>query len=226
MLRRFALLAGIVIAGSWIGAGPAAAGGPTSALLVAPQTGMTAGLYYTQPEYDKLSELVRGTPSADTGQTDHYRGPGVRITWLIHDVTVWRVDEVYLEADGGPWIATREYGDTGALPDKPVWHRSTDAAALVKLLGAYKLVDPEAVPSVVADLPLTPAAAPAAPAAPPPAPAAASSWVALSGWRWIVPGLLLGAVVAWGAGRWQRRTGSSGSSGEPRWELIDETPRT
>ena len=29
------------------------------------------------------------------------------MTWLIHDVAVWRVDRVYLGDEGGPWIATQ-----------------------------------------------------------------------------------------------------------------------
>ena len=32
----------------------------------------------------------------------HEEGAGVTLTWLIHDVQVWRVDRVYLGAEGGP----------------------------------------------------------------------------------------------------------------------------
>lgn len=221
MLRRFLIVLGALVAVSWAGAVPASAGGPTSALLVAPQTGMTSSLYYKQPEYERLSSLVRGTPSVDDADAmaDHYRGPGVRITWLIHDVTVWRTDEIYVEADGGPWVATREFDDRGALPDKPVWHRSDDPAGLIRLLGSMKLLDPQAVPSIIAEISV-PTPAPAAASTESPSQESGVSWVSLSGWRWMVPGLLLGIGLAWGIGRAQRRTG------EPRWELIDETPRT
>ena len=215
MLRRFLLVAWVLIAVSWVGLVPAAAGGPTSALLVAPQTGMTSALYYTQPEYQQLSDAVRGTPTADEGFAEHYRGPGVRITWLIHDVTVWRTDEVYLEADGGPLIATRENDGGATMPDKQVWHRSDNPTKLVQLLGSRHLLDPEAMPDIFAQIPVpSPSAAAADPSAS--SSATSGSWVALSGWRWIVPGLLLGAglALAW---RWaQRRTGG------PRLELIDE----
>ena len=212
MLRRTMVFAAVLIAASWSGLVPAAAGGPTSALLVAPQSGMTSAMYYTQPEYQQLSDVVRGTATPDEGFAEHYRGPGVRITWLIHDVTVWRTDEVYLQADGGPLIATRESGDGGVLPDKQVWHRSDDPTKLVQLLGSLHLLDPEAVPDIFAQIPV-PSASPE-PAA---AAATSGSWVTLTGWRWIVPGLLAGMALAWGMSRWQRRTG------EPAWELIDET---
>ena len=211
MLRRFVSFAIASVAVSWAGGVPAAAGGPTSALLVSPQSGVTSSLYYKQAEYQQLSDAVRGTAAPGEGFAEHYRGPGVRITWLIHDVTVWRTDEVYLQADGGPLIATRENDGGAGLPEQQIWHRSADPAKLVQLLGSLRLIDPAAVPDVVAQLPL-----PSPPSPPASAAADSSSWVALSGWRWMVPGLLLGAGLALAWGWAQRRTGGA------RLELIDE----
>ena len=72
--------------------------------------GATASLYYTDPEYDALSELVgvtRDEGTVDRSGLGHENGPGVTVTWLIHDVTPWRVDHIYLEGKGAPWIATQ-----------------------------------------------------------------------------------------------------------------------
>src|SRR4051794_23270920 len=90
-------------------AGPASAGGPTSAILSVPGSGVTASLYYTDDAYDQLVRLV-GASSTSAGGTDasgasHESGAGVHVTWLIHDVQPWRVDRIYLDAEGGPWIA-------------------------------------------------------------------------------------------------------------------------
>jgi hypothetical protein len=122
-MRGFAVLVGVCVAAFWMGAAPAAAGGPTSVLLVAPASGMTASLYVTQPEYERLSGLVQGSATGVTDRSGQYNdGPTVRLTWLIHDVGVWRVDDVFVEAGSGPWIATRMSPDGGPLPTEPVWH--------------------------------------------------------------------------------------------------------
>src|SRR4051812_285463 len=83
-------------------AAPASAGGPTSAILSAPDQGKTASLYYTDSEYDALANLVDAygeTGSADQPGPGHEGGPVVSVTWLIHDVQPWRVDRIYLDAE-------------------------------------------------------------------------------------------------------------------------------
>ena len=111
---RASLIVALLVAASLMLSGPAGAGGPTSALLSVPGEGTTASLYYTDPEYDALANLVGiGTSTGtETGNVDksgvgHETGPGVTVTWLIHDVTPWRVDRIYLEGKGAPWIATQ-----------------------------------------------------------------------------------------------------------------------
>ena len=80
---------------------PASAGGPTSAILSVPGEGKTASVYYTDAAYTELARLVGAegmeVPGKidDTGQS-HESGPGVTVTWLIHDVQPWRVDRIYL----------------------------------------------------------------------------------------------------------------------------------
>ncbi len=121
----------------------AAAGGPTSALLAVPSEGKTASLYYTDPEYDDLAQLVGAMDSAGAGTVDtsgrsHESGPGVTVTWLIHDVMPWRVDRIYPGDDGVPWISTQVGTETGSIWDGPVvWHQpasQADSAELVALL--------------------------------------------------------------------------------------------
>ncbi len=58
---RAALAVVALIVLTLLTAGPAAAGGPTSALLAVPGEGKTASLYYTDPEYDALAQMVGAT---------------------------------------------------------------------------------------------------------------------------------------------------------------------
>ena len=51
-----------------------AAGGPTSALLSIPGAGSTASLYYTDPEYDALADLV-GVSTAAAGRSTRRARP-------------------------------------------------------------------------------------------------------------------------------------------------------
>ena len=60
---RASLIVAVLVAASLLLAGPAQAGGPTSALLSVPGSGKTASLYYTDAEYDALADLV-GVTSA------------------------------------------------------------------------------------------------------------------------------------------------------------------
>src|SRR5687767_15865093 len=90
---------------------PASAGGPTSVLVVEPDTRAAASLYYTDAEYQALAGLVgAASESGIVGEVDRSGGAhefrsGITMTWLLHDVAVWRVDRVYLTAKGGPWIS-------------------------------------------------------------------------------------------------------------------------
>jgi hypothetical protein len=210
-------------------AGSAAAGGPTSVLLVVPGEGRTASLYNGSAEYDKLAQLVGafGTPTGSTtppktaddlgaSGTNDASGPGVTLTWLIHDVQVWRVDRVYLKADGGPLISTQTQQDGGdLLTGKPTWRTLTTGAkeltALLDSLGVGNsgsgtvggndsaAVSPSSVDPAAAD-PAAVGPAASAPAAEQPAGTPGSA-----GWIWGAVGVLVGIALTLGVGLGRRR---------------------
>lgn len=125
-------------------AAPASAGGPTSALLVAPDSN-AVGLYNSDPEYEELSALVDSDDQVKSSGNDRYgphaEGPFITVTWMIHDVQVWRVDRIYYEADGGPWIYTIE--NQYNKQTTGVWHRSPHTDRLTELLQQLNLTDGE-----------------------------------------------------------------------------------
>ena len=99
-------------------------------MLVEPDTRAAASLYYTDPDYDALANLVgAGDPSGLVGEVDtsgpsHEFGSGVTVTWLIHDVAVWRVDRIFLEATGRTLdLDPAGHERLGHVYDSPVtWH--------------------------------------------------------------------------------------------------------
>ena len=179
---------------------PAHAGGPTSALLSVPGEGKTASLYYTDPEYDALAGMLGadigdGTSMADASGRSHATGPGVTVTWLIHDVTPWRVDHIYLLGEEAPWVATQVSGETGNIWESPViWHKPASPDKLVALLddlgvgaaakaaGTFNGVEGSSPSSQT-----TPAGEPAA--APPAEPSA------LAGLWWAAGGVAIGMLL-------------------------------
>jgi hypothetical protein len=206
MVRRTLALLAAVIAVAAVGAAPADAGGPTSVLLSAPPR--VAAVGYDDRAYEELQRLtqVAGSKPA-VGDERHDSGAFVRAAWMIHDMSVWRLDIIYPDVEGGPWIATTETLDGKTMPAQPTWHTSTDPAALLKLLGSLKLLPSQQEqpgsyggPTSM-DWNLQSAPGPAtepipstAPAAPPQAQTASTG--VLTGWRWIIPGVLIGALVA------------------------------
>lgn len=175
-------------------AAPASAGGPTSAILSVPGEGRTASLYYTDDEYGQLARLIGAegmtVPGAtdDTGQS-HESGTPVNVTWLIHDVEPWRIDRIYLNGDGGPWVATQVMDpETGSIWDSPVvWHQPESGKELTMLLDALLGGQaPASVPSVSEE---TPAPEPAATA-----PADGSG----NGAWWGLGGLVAGSLLTLG----------------------------
>ncbi len=178
----------------------ATAGGPTSVLLSVPGEGRTASLYYTDPEYAALASAVGAMSERGVGEVggSHQVGTPVTLTWLIHDVTPWRVDQVYVD-DGTVWISTQESPGGGPLTEQPaVWHRGTPA--LARLLDRVLPDQGSATGTAITPPPLqhTPAA---------PAPAATvtetSPWTLAA---WAIGGLVAGAVLTLLTLRWQRRS--------------------
>lgn len=163
--------------------GAAHAGGPTS-VLITQQGQAAAALYYDDAAYDALLGLLpvtetQGKPEPPGGGGDYYN-----LTWMIHDVTPWRFDRVHVARDGTAWVSTSLSADSVAG-----WQPVDAPENLAELLAG--VLDRSGSPQVVS---LAPEAAQptSAPASPEPSEA---SWFSLTGWRWVVPGALLGLLV-------------------------------
>jgi hypothetical protein len=196
---RAALTIALLLVISLTSFGPAAAGGPTSALLTVPGEGETASLYYTDPEYDALARLVE-INSTDTsmGGVDqsgrgHERGPGVTVTWLIHDVSPWRVDHIYPEGEGAPWIATQLAVEGDTIWDSPVvWHQPESGDELLALLDKLGVGEAARSAESFSGVAGAPVAASAGSASDQPAPAEQSG---ASGIWWALCGLIAGVLA-------------------------------
>ncbi|TDU86617.1 hypothetical protein EV138_0130 [Kribbella voronezhensis] len=197
---------------------PASAGGPTSVLLSAPPKVVAVG--YDDARYGQLQRLTEVELTGPKEAGDHAQGRFIRALWMIHDMSAWRFDLIYPNAPGGPWIATYENPNGGpSLPAEPVWHRSSDSVALTKVLVSLGLMNgqfyggPTGPPNTAEPAALpepTPVATPL------PAPAAQTIEThqrALSGWRWAIPGIVLGGLVTYVALRRIPR--------RRPWELTD-----
>ncbi|ATL29955.1 hypothetical protein [Streptomyces formicae] len=218
----------------------AVAGGPTSVLLVSPESTEAAALYNNDARYGQLERSLEPAGALD-GPGEQPPGLGIgestrqiNITWMVHDVSTWRVDRVY------PPLSGKKGAD--------VWvHRSTDVASLNGTW--YKARDPERLRSLLKQLGLMGKASqeghsgiapsdeetPAAPAAPEKRedPQAAEARGGSGGssdteWWWAIPGAGAGAVAAlllrgpvtegWAAASaWRRRPQDRG----PRQKLRD-----
>ena len=143
-LARAATLVAVLSAFA-LPAAPARRAARRARLLSIPGAGSTASLYYTDPEYDALAGLVgmsepSGTFAGQESGSGHESGPGITVTWLVHDVEPWRVDRIYLGGKDGPWISTQVSDFSGPLWDSPVlWHRPADGARLADLLDGLGL---------------------------------------------------------------------------------------
>ncbi len=147
-----ALLAGAAWAGT---AGLAHAGGPTSVLISSPTVHRAAGLYCTETRYEELARAVGGEvdqPSSSLSQpasVDLDDEMVVRLTWMIHDVSVWRIDGIYITQSDGIWISTLidQGSGNGNLRDRPGrWHRPQNDAALLAVLRSVGILTSNAAP--------------------------------------------------------------------------------
>lgn len=189
------------------GVGPAAAGGPTSVLVSSPEEARVAALHHTDAAYAALDELS-GVLDAEADVSTGKRPPAgsgdvVTLTWLIHDVQVWRVDRVHLGGTGAPWVETRLAPEGGSIWDaRASWHRANPKLPqlvdeVLRDPGAAALAEP-----LGADV--------AAASAPQPGPtrtpvAAVEPRSALTPVQWTGLGVVAGAVVALGALRLSAR---------------------
>lgn len=200
-LTRHILVTAAVVAAALLPSSPASAGGPTSVLLVSPMTGSTASLYATDDDYGLLMQALGESPVADGKGLGLNAGPGhnqVNITWLVHDVAVWRTDHVVMSATDGPWVQTRiSYDGATGYGDPGTWHRGTDPALLVDLLTKLGVLGGTGGKAAAAPQPALADSVPqsVADSAAQPAPAAAAAW-----YQWALPTLLAGVLIG-AAGR-------------------------
>jgi hypothetical protein len=194
------LLAALLAEAAWTGtAGLAHAGGPTSVLIVNPSAHRATGLYYTEARYDQLARAIGGGGDQSPGSlskpasVDLEGPPGIRLTWMIHDVSVWRIDGIYITRSDGIWISTLIDQGSGSLRDRPGhWHRPQNDAALLAVLKSEGILTSNAAPKGDSSPQASPAAASTAVAAggpnPPLTPARTVAVVAA------LAGLVLGAA--------------------------------
>jgi hypothetical protein len=208
-----AIVAILVVALS--GVMPAAAGGPTSVLLSAPGVPRVVAAGYEDKAYIDLQQLIQSTDASGKQATPgngHESGPVIRATWLIHDVSVWRVDLIYPEGDG--WIATTMSDENGRMSDSPVWHRSADPTKLFTVLKDLRLLGGARASGGPTGLAPNDGSTPAtAPVVQQSVETVKAQPGTLTGWRWAIPGFVLGALIAVVAVRlWPRHR---------PWELVD-----
>lgn len=203
---------------------PAQAGGPTSVLVTNQSLGRATALVYSDAEYDDLERLLTDVTPVEA-PAGFPNGDWLVVTWLAHDVHVWRTQQVLMAASGGPLVATTAPEASSGEPERS-WARVDDPAALKAVMTELGMLG-RAKPDVASDAD----AAPAAPdeAAVRPAPAAdveaaaepASSWFALTGWRWAVPGLLAGLLLGLTALPTRRLVSRRSDPPGERHQLID-----
>ena len=195
---------------------------PTSVLLLAPGTGASAALHALDRAYAELSALVRpdrdAIPSMRPPEGRRV-GPTVTVNWMLRDSEVWRVDRIYYEAAGGPWIATDLRIDGVDSDSQTEWHTSSDADRLVQILADLGVIGP-ASESPASESPASESPASASSLSAGQAPATSDTEQPADGrWPWAVGGLLVGVALTLGALRlagWRRDPDR-----EPRQQLID-----
>ena len=192
-MRRISTFTLALVAGLFVlGVPSALAGGPTSVLLANYGTGRSAAALNGSPAYTELQVILgtestpaKGTPPAAVTASD----AAVRLVWLIHDVSPWRIDNVHL-VGSDVWVETYvDISGTDPYAGTPTWHqpdRGDDLVASLTGLGVLGTGGPDTGASTGASKAVAPAAATD------PEPAASTSGV-----PWLLAATLaLGGVVA------------------------------
>ncbi|WP_405732356.1 hypothetical protein OG885_17740 [Streptomyces sp. NBC_00028] len=238
--RRLTAVAGVSAAalGLTLGsAGSAAAGGPTSVLIVSPESAETASLYHSDREYGVLERLLGapGTGTADKPpEADLIVGPQLNVTWMVHDVSPWRVDRVYpAKGSEAVWIHTAANLNASA---NGTWHRARQPAVLRDLLKDLGVMGKATDGDFAVEYPppwdtaegLEGADGTGVGATPSPDPTLAAASARSSGpgdgttdWWWALPGIAAGAGGTLLIRRAAARQKAGPPREEPRQELID-----
>ncbi|WP_328749860.1 hypothetical protein OHT57_30985 [Streptomyces sp. NBC_00285] len=103
-------------------------------LVVSPESGETASLYYSDKEFGELQRLL-DIPGAGTWakppEATLAAARQINVTWMLHDVSPWRMDQVFpLPDTDHVWIRTNN------LPESvnSHWYQPKDAARIRALL--------------------------------------------------------------------------------------------
>jgi hypothetical protein len=212
---------GVALAVMLLGAPSALAGGPTSVMLVSPDSAQTAALYYSAKEYGELQRLL-GEPGAGSREEPAGLRAGsgrqINVTWLIHDMSPWRVDRVYPDAPHSKdvWIHT---STDAAQTMNGYWHKAEQPAqvrALFRSLGLMGKASGQGAGGIFPGPWQTTEDTVGTAAAPEPAPApvptgrlrTAAPATAEDGtdWWWAIPGAAAGAGLVLALGPVVRRT--------------------
>jgi hypothetical protein len=122
---------------------------------------------------------------------------------MVHDYMPWRFDHVSVHGDGTAWVATTFSADATAG-----WQPVDEGTELFDLLNVV-LADGEAHGLISETMA---ASVPAAETRT----VTETEWFSLSGWRWVVPGALLGLLAGVAAARVRRA-----HADEPRRVLVE-----
>ena len=127
-MRRFLSFTLTLVAGLFVlGVPSAVAGGPTSVLLANYETGRSAAALNGSAAYTELQSILGGEgvpagssrPPAAVKESD----PQVRLVWLIHDVSPWRIDNVHV-VGSDVWVETWfDTSGTDPYAGSPTWHQ-------------------------------------------------------------------------------------------------------
>jgi hypothetical protein len=138
-MRRFLSFTLTLVAGLFVlGVPSAVAGGPTSVLLANYETGRSAAALNGSAAYSELQSILgdetppagSSTPPAAITESD----PQVRLVWLIHDVSPWRIDNVHVSGTD-VWVETWfDTSGTDPYAGSPTWHQPARGADLVTSL--------------------------------------------------------------------------------------------
>jgi len=141
-MRRFLTFALALVAGLFVlGVPSAVAGGPTSVLLANYGTGRSAAALNGSPAYTELQAVlgVERPPASSTPPGAVIASEAaVRLVWLVHDVSPWRIDNVHL-VGSDVWVETFvDTSGTDPFAGTSTWHqpdRGDDLVASLTGLG-------------------------------------------------------------------------------------------
>lgn len=141
-MRRLIVLVITFAAGLLVlAAPPASAGGPTSVLIVNHDGFRAAGALTGSRAYEDLSRALdtMNPPVGEATPPGGFMDANIRLTWMIHDVTPWRIDAVTIDGDE-VWVSTTMTPEGGGGDQGGTRHKAKDADLLIATLGALGIL--------------------------------------------------------------------------------------